>query len=100
MIVSDTVGRAWRNGLCNVALGVAASVDYRRTVDDFGRPLAATVVAAGDEIAAVAELVTGKTRRAPAVCGAWSRSRAARTAGKGKQLVWIRSRRWVASTAR
>jgi coenzyme F420-0:L-glutamate ligase/coenzyme F420-1:gamma-L-glutamate ligase len=70
VVISDTFGRPWRLGLCNVALGVAgmpATVDYRGSADDFGMPLHATVVAVADEVASSAELVMGKTRRIPAV---------------------------------
>lgn len=70
VVVSDTFGRAWRLGLCNVALGVAgiaAVRDQRGEPDDTGRPLEATVVAVADELAAAAELLMGKTRRIPAV---------------------------------
>jgi coenzyme F420-0:L-glutamate ligase/coenzyme F420-1:gamma-L-glutamate ligase len=70
VVISDTFGRPWRVGLCNVALGVAgmpATVDYRGSPDDFGMPLHATLVAVADEIAAAAEMVMGKTRRIPAV---------------------------------
>ena len=70
VVISDTFGRPWRLGLCNVALGVAgmpATVDYRGSADDFGMPLHATVIAAADEVASAAELVMGKTRRIPAV---------------------------------
>ncbi len=70
VVISDTFGRPWRLGLCNVALGVAgipATLDYRGVADDFGIPLHATVVAIADEIAAAAEMVMGKTRRIPAV---------------------------------
>jgi coenzyme F420-0:L-glutamate ligase/coenzyme F420-1:gamma-L-glutamate ligase len=70
VVISDTFGRPWRLGLCNVALGVAgipATVDYRGSSDDFGMPLHATVVAVADEIAAAAEMVMGKTQRIPAV---------------------------------
>lgn len=70
VVISDTFGRPWRMGLCNVALGVAgmpAVQDYRGHPDDFGMPLHATVVALADELAAAAEMVMGKTRRIPAV---------------------------------
>jgi coenzyme F420-0:L-glutamate ligase/coenzyme F420-1:gamma-L-glutamate ligase len=70
VVISDTFGRPWRLGLCNVALGVdgiPATLDYRGMADDFGIPLHATVVAVADEIAAAAEMVMGKTRRIPAV---------------------------------
>jgi coenzyme F420-0:L-glutamate ligase / coenzyme F420-1:gamma-L-glutamate ligase len=68
VIVSDTFGRAWREGAVNVALGVAGLqplLDYRGRSDHHGRPLQTTVIAVADEIASVAELVTGKTCRTP-----------------------------------
>jgi coenzyme F420-0:L-glutamate ligase / coenzyme F420-1:gamma-L-glutamate ligase len=70
VIISDTFGRAWREGLVNVALGVAgcpALIDYRGKCDAAGRPLTATVIAVADEIAAAAELVMGKADHVPAV---------------------------------
>jgi coenzyme F420-0:L-glutamate ligase/coenzyme F420-1:gamma-L-glutamate ligase len=88
VVISDTFGRPWRLGLCNVALGVAgmpAAVDYRGSADDFGMPLHATVVAIADEVAAAAELVMGKTRRIPAVL---VRGLALEdSAGSGRELV-------------
>jgi coenzyme F420-0:L-glutamate ligase / coenzyme F420-1:gamma-L-glutamate ligase len=68
IIVSDTFGRAWREGLVNVALGVAGLaplIDYRGMLDASGRPLQATVIAVADELAAAAELVMGKSERIP-----------------------------------
>jgi len=68
VIVSDTFGRPWREGAVNVALGVAGIepvVDWRGRSDQFGRRLQTTVVAVADEIAAAAELVTGKACRIP-----------------------------------
>lgn len=68
VIVSDTFGRAWREGLVNVALGVAGLsplLDYRGQTDAGGRPLQATVIAVADELAAAAELVMGKSDRIP-----------------------------------
>jgi coenzyme F420-0:L-glutamate ligase / coenzyme F420-1:gamma-L-glutamate ligase len=68
VVVTDTFGRAWREGLVNVALGVAglpALVDLRGTRDHTGRELDATVVALADEIAAASGLVTGKAARIP-----------------------------------
>ena len=70
VVISDTFGRAWRMGIENVALGAAGVpvlVDYRGLPDDFGREMSATVVAVGDELAAAAELVMGKTERVPVV---------------------------------
>jgi coenzyme F420-0:L-glutamate ligase/coenzyme F420-1:gamma-L-glutamate ligase len=69
VIVSDTFGRAWRQGLTDVAIGVsgiAAVVDLRDTVDALGRVLQVTEVAVADEIAAAAELTMGKAAGVPA----------------------------------
>jgi coenzyme F420-0:L-glutamate ligase/coenzyme F420-1:gamma-L-glutamate ligase len=68
VIISDTFGRPWRQGLTNVALGVAGLspfVDYRGQLDSYGRPLHATILAVADELAAAAELVMGKTSGIP-----------------------------------
>jgi coenzyme F420-0:L-glutamate ligase/coenzyme F420-1:gamma-L-glutamate ligase len=69
VIVSDSFGRAWRNGIVDVAIGVAglrALEDWRGRVDANGYELRATVVAVADEIAAAADLVRGKTEGVPA----------------------------------
>lgn len=63
VIISDTFGRAWRNGLTDVAIGVAgigAILDLRGTRDANGRELEVTEIAVADEIASAAELVMGK----------------------------------------
>jgi coenzyme F420-0:L-glutamate ligase/coenzyme F420-1:gamma-L-glutamate ligase len=68
VIISDTFGRPWRQGLTNVALGVsglAPFIDYRGQLDYYGRPLQATLLAVADELAAAAELVMGKTSGIP-----------------------------------
>jgi coenzyme F420-0:L-glutamate ligase / coenzyme F420-1:gamma-L-glutamate ligase len=68
VIVSDTFGRTWRQGVTDVAIGcagVAAVVDLRGTSDAFGRELQVTEVCVADELAAAAELVMGKSRRVP-----------------------------------
>lgn len=68
VIVSDTFGRPWREGVTNVAIGVSGMeplVDYRGAADSEGRPLATTVIAVADELAAAAELVMGKLDRVP-----------------------------------
>lgn len=68
VIVSDTFGRAWREGLVNVALGVsgiAPLIDYRGQSDSHGRPLKVTVIAIADEIASAAELVMKKSAGIP-----------------------------------
>lgn len=64
VIVSDTFGRPWRNGLTDVAIGVAgvaAVVDLRGTFDAQGRELQATQVCVADELAGAADLVMGKS---------------------------------------
>jgi coenzyme F420-0:L-glutamate ligase/coenzyme F420-1:gamma-L-glutamate ligase len=68
VIVSDTFGRPWREGLVNVAIGVsglAPLVDYRGEPDSHGRPLRVTVIAIADEIASAAELVMKKKDGVP-----------------------------------
>ncbi len=68
VVVSDSFGRPWREGLTNVALGVAGIepvVDCRGQKDDFGRNLQVTVIAVADELAGAAELVMGKNRKVP-----------------------------------
>jgi coenzyme F420-0:L-glutamate ligase/coenzyme F420-1:gamma-L-glutamate ligase len=69
VIISDTFGRPWREGLTEVALGVAGLnplIDYRGTKDRSGYSLRATVIAIADELASAASLVSGKTRGIPA----------------------------------
>ena len=68
VIVSDTFGRPWREGVVNVALGVAGLqplLDYRGSADSFGRRLTSTVVALADEVAGAAEIVTRKAAGTP-----------------------------------
>jgi coenzyme F420-0:L-glutamate ligase/coenzyme F420-1:gamma-L-glutamate ligase len=69
VIVSDTFGRAWREGLTNVAIGCAGLRplrDERGHVDSQGYVLAATVLAVADALAGAAELVMGKLDGVPA----------------------------------
>jgi coenzyme F420-0:L-glutamate ligase / coenzyme F420-1:gamma-L-glutamate ligase len=69
VVITDTFGRPWRQGLVNVAIGCAglpALVDLRGTLDAGGRPLEVTVVALADEIAAASGLVMGKAGGIPA----------------------------------
>ena len=63
VIISDTFGRPWRNGALNVAIGVAGlnpMLSYVGQEDSFGNMMYTTVIAVADELAATAELVTGK----------------------------------------
>ena len=68
VIVSDTFGRPWREGVVNVALGVAGLrplIDYRGRSDTYGRPLTSTVIALADELAGAAEIITRKSAGTP-----------------------------------
>ena len=68
IIISDTFGRPWREGAVNVAIGVSGMAplqDYRGQEDMFGQVMRSTVIAVADELAATAELVTGKLRGVP-----------------------------------
>ncbi|HVC71409.1 MAG TPA: coenzyme F420-0:L-glutamate ligase [Acidimicrobiales bacterium] len=68
VIVSDTFGRTWRQGVIDVAIGcagVAGVVDLRGSHDALGRELQATEVCVADEIASAAELVMGKASGLP-----------------------------------
>lgn len=68
VIVSDTMGRPWRNGLTDVALGVAgmdAIRDHRGEVDPYGNRLSITQMAVVDELAGAGELVKGKCDQVP-----------------------------------
>jgi coenzyme F420-0:L-glutamate ligase / coenzyme F420-1:gamma-L-glutamate ligase len=70
VLVSDSFGRAWRQGTTDVAVGVAGMAplhDLRGTEDARGYELASTVIAVADELAGAAELVMGKARGVPAV---------------------------------
>lgn len=63
VIVSDSVGRAWRKGVVGLALGAAnlpALLDLRGRLDREGRPLAVTEVGLADQIASAAELLMGE----------------------------------------
>jgi coenzyme F420-0:L-glutamate ligase / coenzyme F420-1:gamma-L-glutamate ligase len=68
VIVADTFGRPWREGLVNVAVGLAGLepiVSYLGQEDPAGHVLQATILALADELAAAAEPVMGKLARVP-----------------------------------
>ncbi|MFJ5118614.1 MULTISPECIES: coenzyme F420-0:L-glutamate ligase [unclassified Kitasatospora] len=68
VVVTDTFGRPWRDGLTDVAIGAAGlSVleDHRGRTDSHGNELATTVTATADELAAAADLVKGKATGVP-----------------------------------
>jgi coenzyme F420-0:L-glutamate ligase len=69
VVVTDTAGRAWRNGQTDLAIGAAGLEvmhDYAGRVDDYGNELAVTAPAVADEIAAAGDLVKAKLARRPA----------------------------------
>ncbi|MGA2286741.1 MAG: coenzyme F420-0:L-glutamate ligase [Dehalococcoidia bacterium] len=88
VIIADSFGRPWREGIDQVALGVAGLLplrDYTGERDPDGYELRVTQVALADELAAAAELVMGKLDRVPA---AIVRGYAAPSgAGSGRQLL-------------
>jgi coenzyme F420-0:L-glutamate ligase/coenzyme F420-1:gamma-L-glutamate ligase len=69
VVVTDTLGRPWRLGQTDVAVGLAGMAaldDWRGRTDGDGRLLEVTEVAVADEVAAAADLVKGKAARVPA----------------------------------
>jgi coenzyme F420-0:L-glutamate ligase/coenzyme F420-1:gamma-L-glutamate ligase len=70
IIITDTVGRPWRDGLVDIAIGcsgIKALKDYRGETDSKGFELNATVMAVADEIASAAGLLMEKTDSVPVV---------------------------------
>ena len=68
VVITDTMGRPWRLGLTDVAIGSAGLQvldDFTGRVDSYGRTLEMTVVAVADEVASAADLVKGKTDDCP-----------------------------------
>jgi coenzyme F420-0:L-glutamate ligase/coenzyme F420-1:gamma-L-glutamate ligase len=87
VIVSDSFGRAWRQGTTDVALGVAGLAplrDLRGSRDAGGYELRSTMIAVADEIAGAAELVMGKSSGVP---GAIVRGAGADGDGSAHELV-------------
>ena len=81
VIISDSFGRPWRNGIVNVAIGSAgieAILDLRGAPDTAGREMQATVIAVADQLASAADLAGGKV--------------------DGRPVVVIRGLRWRRST--
>jgi len=68
VIITDTVGRPWRDGLVQIAIGcygISPLKDYRGRKDSKGYDLRATALAVADEISSAAGLVMGKTEGVP-----------------------------------
>jgi len=88
IVISDTFGRAWREGQTNVAVGVAGVAplrDFEGALDPAGYQLRVTLLATADEIASAAELVMGKLDRVPVALVRGLES--ALGAGTAQQLV-------------
>jgi coenzyme F420-0:L-glutamate ligase / coenzyme F420-1:gamma-L-glutamate ligase len=70
VLITDSFGRAWRHGQCDVAIGCAGLSpldDWRGRTDAVGRELSATWVAIADQIAAAADLTRTKNSRQPVI---------------------------------
>ena len=70
VVISDSFGRPWRNGIVDVAIGCAGLeplIDLRGTADADGRVMHSTVIAVADELASAADLAGGKVTREPVV---------------------------------
>jgi len=68
IVISDTLGRPWRDGQTDVAIGAAGLHVFDRlqgSVDSAGRPLVVTQPCVGDELAAATDLVKGKVSGCP-----------------------------------
>lgn len=68
VVITDTFGRPWRQGVTDVAIGAAGFAvldDFRGRHDRYGNELSATITAIADEVAGAAELAAGKTLGVP-----------------------------------
>jgi coenzyme F420-0:L-glutamate ligase/coenzyme F420-1:gamma-L-glutamate ligase len=69
-VITDSFGRAWRHGQCDVAIGcagIAPLEDWRGRPDAVGRELTATLIAIADQLAATADLARRKDGAQPVV---------------------------------
>jgi coenzyme F420-0:L-glutamate ligase/coenzyme F420-1:gamma-L-glutamate ligase len=90
VVITDSFGRAWRHGQCDVAIGCAGLQpldDWRGRPDANGRVLRATVIAVADELAAVADLAREKNRSQPVVVIHGAGRHTAAEDGPGVQAV-------------
>jgi coenzyme F420-0:L-glutamate ligase/coenzyme F420-1:gamma-L-glutamate ligase len=90
VIVSDSFGRPWRNGIVNVAIGVAGIAplaDYRGQYDASGYELRVSVLAVADELAAAAELTMNKLDQRPVVIVRGYQPPTTTPPGTGRDLV-------------
>jgi coenzyme F420-0:L-glutamate ligase/coenzyme F420-1:gamma-L-glutamate ligase len=90
LIITDSFGRAWRNGIVNIAIGVSGInpfVDYRGEHDPAGYELRATILAVADELAGAAELVMHKIHRRPVAVIRGYERQGVQPGGTGRDLV-------------
>jgi coenzyme F420-0:L-glutamate ligase/coenzyme F420-1:gamma-L-glutamate ligase len=90
VIITDSFGRPWRNGIVNIAIGVAgmsALADYRGQYDAGGYELRASVLAVADELASAAELVMHKLAARPVAVIRGYESQGTGPGGSGRDLV-------------
>jgi coenzyme F420-0:L-glutamate ligase / coenzyme F420-1:gamma-L-glutamate ligase len=90
VIISDSFGRPWRNGIVNVAIGVsgmAPLVDYRGQTDAAGYELSASILAVADEVASAAELVMHKLAERPVAIVRGYRAPLPGEPGSGRDLI-------------
>lgn len=90
VVITDSFGRPWRNGIVNVAIGVsgiAPLADYRGQYDGSGHELRATVLAVADEIASAAELVMHKVQAIPVAVIRGYQWQIPSDSGSGKDLI-------------
>jgi len=93
VLITDSFGRPWREGLCEAAIGVAGMKpfrDFRRQRDPHGYQLRASLEAVADELACMAGLVCGKLSRCPACIIRGFRYDAG--SGRARQLVRPKNR--------
>ena len=91
VIITDTFGRAWREGHVNFAIGIAGMdpfVDYRGEADTQSKVMAVTRIAVADEVAAASELVMGKVDQIPVAIARGIRF----TSGHGAAKELVRER--------
>lgn len=92
VLITDSFGRPWREGLCEVAIGLAGMKpfrDFRGRRDPYGYRLRASLEAIADELACMAGLVCGKLSRTPACV---IRGFHYKPGGSGRQLIRPKSR--------
>jgi coenzyme F420-0:L-glutamate ligase / coenzyme F420-1:gamma-L-glutamate ligase len=90
IVITDTLGRPWRLGVADAAIGAAGIEvldDHTGRADAYGRTLEMTVVAVADEIAAAADLAKGKTAQRPVALVRGLSSRVTEEDGPGARAI-------------